>query len=97
MSKMIAAVAHQTLTKMTARARATATTMVVVGKVTPLNINLIKDLYANKETQIAFILIIHKEFVNNLNHYNRPLPSQFQSLEGADPCTPGELASLHQS
>ena len=29
------------------------------------------------ETQIAFTLIIYKEFVNNFNHYHRSLPSQF--------------------
>ena len=48
-----------------------------------------------QETQIGFILIIYKEFVNNFNHYHRSLPSQFQFLEGDDPCTP--VASLHQS
>ena len=46
-----------------------------------------------QETQIAFILILYKEFVNNFNHYHRSLPSQFQSLEGDDPCTPGCFSS----
>ena len=42
-------------------------------------------------------LIVNKEIVNILNYSPLSLPLQFQSLEGADPSRPGELASLRQS